>query len=131
MARDRIIEDLINAILVAHKANDVDALMRAAMSAIFELTKARKAQEELRARRATDSERTKARRHRAGGDVPPSVRFHVLQRDAFACVACGSKAADGAKLQMDHVTPISRGGRSIAENLQTLCDLCNSGKSDG
>lgn len=40
------------------------------------------------------------------------------------CVACGSRN----KITMDHVVPISRGGRHSEGNLQPLCLSCNSGK---
>jgi 5-methylcytosine-specific restriction endonuclease McrA len=43
---------------------------------------------------------------------------------ASACVACGSRN----KITMDHVVPISRGGRHSEGNLQPLCLSCNSGK---
>lgn len=60
------------------------------------------------------------------------VRFQVLQRDHFKCVACGKSPSTepGVKLNVDHVVPWSRGGDSNMENLQTLCQTCNSGKSN-
>ncbi len=64
----------------------------------------------------------------------PSVRlrFQVLQRDNFTCRACGRSPAReiGVILEVDHVLAWSRGGETILANLQTLCDRCNSGKSD-
>jgi hypothetical protein len=60
------------------------------------------------------------------------LRYQVLQRDHFRCRACGrSPAADPqVKLQIDHKLPWSAGGETTLENLQTLCDQCNNGKSD-
>lgn len=60
------------------------------------------------------------------------VRFLVLQRDRFTCVSCGrSPAKDPSiELHVDHTMPWSRGGASTIENLQTLCSVCNIGKSD-
>ena len=60
------------------------------------------------------------------------VRFQVLQRDHFRCVACGKSPATetGVKLHVDHVVPWSRGGDSSIDNLQTLCETCNLGKSN-
>ena len=48
------------------------------------------------------------------------------------CIFCGkSPATDfGTKLHIDHVVPFSKGGKSILENLQTLCEECNLGKSN-
>ncbi|MBY0462653.1 MAG: HNH endonuclease [Alphaproteobacteria bacterium] len=31
---------------------------------------------------------------------------------------------------MDHITPWSKGGETLIENFQTLCSVCNIGKSD-
>ncbi len=60
------------------------------------------------------------------------LRFQVLQRDNFRCRACGASpaVAPGVVLQVDHITPWSRGGETVVENLQTLCDGCNQGKSN-
>jgi len=33
-------------------------------------------------------------------------------------------------LHIDHVTPWSKGGETEMDNLQTLCEPCNLGKSD-
>lgn len=65
-------------------------------------------------------------------DIPLGLRLKVLSRDNFRCSFCGkSPATDfGTKLHIDHVTPFSKGGKSILENLQTLCEACNLGKSD-
>lgn len=61
-----------------------------------------------------------------------SARLKVLNRDSFRCVFCGkSPATDlGTKLHLDHIKPFSKGGKSTIENLQTLCEECNLGKSD-
>lgn len=60
------------------------------------------------------------------------LRFLVLQRDKFRCVKCGASPAKGhsVSLQVDHVVPWSRGGETEFENLQTLCEICNIGKSN-
>jgi len=65
-------------------------------------------------------------------EIPLSVRLKVLNRDNFKCVFCGkSPATDfGTKLHIDHIVPYSKGGLSLFENLQTLCEECNLGKSD-
>lgn len=62
--------------------------------------------------------------------IPLALRFQVLQRDRFACTACGnSPAKDPAcRLHADHVVPWSRGGRTELANLRTLCAACNMGK---
>jgi hypothetical protein len=67
-----------------------------------------------------------------GRTIPLRVRLQVLARDNFRCTMCGrSPATDvGVKLHIDHITPFSKGGLSTADNLQTLCNECNAGKSD-
>jgi len=60
-----------------------------------------------------------------------SLRYDVLKRDEFACQICGaSYKNDGVKLEVDHVIPVSKGGKTELENLQTLCERCNRGKSN-
>ena len=64
----------------------------------------------------------------------PNLRlyFRVLNRDRFICCACGASPATirGTRLQVDHIVPWSKGGETVQENLQTLCEKCNQGKSD-
>lgn len=59
-----------------------------------------------------------------------SLRYDVMQRDGFRCVLCGRTASDGVKLHVDHIRPVSKGGKTVMSNLRTLCNECNSGKSD-
>ena len=67
---------------------------------------------------------------RSSRDPSLRLRFQVLQRDRFACRSCGASPATqaGIELHVDHVTPWSKGGDTIFENLQTLCNRCNLGK---
>lgn len=60
--------------------------------------------------------------------VPSRTRYLVFRRDQFRCVMCGATAAEGAKLEADHILPKSKGGTGALANLQTLCDRCNRGK---
>ena len=57
-------------------------------------------------------------------------RYDILKRDDYRCQICGVTAKEGAKLHVDHIKPISKGGLTVPDNLQTLCDRCNLGKSD-
>lgn len=59
-----------------------------------------------------------------------SLRYDILKRDNFRCQICGITASEGAKLHVDHIVPVSKGGKTIASNLRTLCDRCNMGKSN-
>jgi HNH endonuclease len=62
--------------------------------------------------------------------ISPSLRFDVLKRDSYRCRLCGVSAKDGEhiRLEVDHITPRSRGGTHEIHNLWTLCWDCNRGK---
>lgn len=62
--------------------------------------------------------------------MTPKLRYQVLREDGFRCVLCGRGQEDGIKLEVDHILPVSRGGRTIRSNLRTLCWDCNQGKHD-
>ncbi|MDC0273915.1 HNH endonuclease [Planctomycetaceae bacterium] len=67
---------------------------------------------------------------RASRNPPLSLRFFVLKRDNFRCNGCGRSPAStsGLELEVDHIQPWSKGGDTVATNLQTLCFDCNRGK---
>ena len=56
------------------------------------------------------------------------MRYDALRRNGFWCVKFGRGREDGVKLHVDHIKPVSRGGKSVLSNLQTLCEDCNCGK---
>lgn len=56
------------------------------------------------------------------------LRYQVLNRDHHRCVICGASANDGVKLHVDHIIPVSKGGKTELSNLRTLCERCNLGK---
>ncbi len=60
-----------------------------------------------------------------------SLRYEVMKRDGFRCVLCGRSAIeDHVRLHVDHIRPVSKGGKTEMSNLRTLCQDCNLGKSD-
>jgi hypothetical protein len=63
-------------------------------------------------------------------DVPSRLRWKVIVRDRFRCVACGRSPANDLTivLHVDHISPHADGGKTAMENLQTLCQDCNLGK---
>jgi hypothetical protein len=63
-------------------------------------------------------------------DPSLALRFFVLKRDSFRCVACGRSPATvaGLVLEIDHLIAWSNGGETIEGNLRTLCFDCNRGK---
>jgi predicted restriction endonuclease len=60
------------------------------------------------------------------------LRFEIMKRDNFKCKLCGrSPTTDPAIiLHIDHILPVSKGGKNNPENLQTCCSKCNIGKSN-
>lgn len=71
-----------------------------------------------------------ARKKRARALMTDKMRYTILKRDGFRCQICGRTADDGVKLHVDHIIPVSKGGATVPENLRTLCETCNWGKSD-
>ena len=67
---------------------------------------------------------------RQSRDVPPRLRLKVYERDRFRCVYCGRSPITDltVELHVDHIVPFVRGGKTLLENLQTLCAQCNLGK---
>jgi 5-methylcytosine-specific restriction endonuclease McrA len=56
-------------------------------------------------------------------------RHRILSRDHYRCQYCGVRGT-AFDLTLDHILPKSRGGRTVAENLVTSCQGCNSRKGD-
>ena len=56
----------------------------------------------------------------------PFSKKHVMVRDGFRCQYCGTLKS----LTIDHVIPVSRGGKSTFENCVTACKYCNNRKSN-
>ncbi len=55
------------------------------------------------------------------------LRAAVFDRDDYICQYCGQHVDHP---HCDHVFPLSRGGKSIMENLVTACPSCNCSKHD-
>ena len=60
------------------------------------------------------------------------LRDYIKSRDNYTCKRCGNSTykEPNLLLEIDHIIPISKGGRTVSENLQTLCWKCNREKSD-
>ena len=60
--------------------------------------------------------------------VSVGVRFSIFRRDGFRCRYCGITGL-ASELEVDHVEPVSAGGRDTSDNLVTSCVDCNRGKA--
>lgn len=60
------------------------------------------------------------------------LREAIKKRDNYTCCKCGNSVYDEPNLllEVDHIIPISKGGKTEASNLQTLCWRCNRLKSN-
>ena len=60
------------------------------------------------------------------------LREHIKKRDNFTCCNCDNSThkEPNLLLEIDHIIPISKGGYTKEENLQTLCWKCNRAKSN-
>ena len=58
------------------------------------------------------------------------LRGQIKERDKYACLICGVSLSvePHLLLEVDHIIPVSRGGLSVPDNLQTLCWKCNRSK---
>lgn len=59
-----------------------------------------------------------------------SLREKIKTRDNFTCQHCGLSVHDERNLllEIDHIRPLSKGGITSEDNLQTLCWKCNRSK---
>ena len=60
------------------------------------------------------------------------LRTQIKERDHYTCQICVASTAEQSLLllEIDHIVPVSKGGLSTPDNLQTLCWKCNRSKSN-
>ena len=60
------------------------------------------------------------------------MREAIKARDNFTCCTCGNSihTEPNLLLEIDHIIPVSKGGHTVEDNLQTLCWKCNRAKSN-
>lgn len=60
------------------------------------------------------------------------LREAIKLRDNYTCCMCGNSvySEPNLLLEVDHIVPVAKGGKTEAGNLQTLCWRCNRSKSD-
>jgi hypothetical protein len=66
---------------------------------------------------------------RGAEDRIPLSRTMLFARDRHVCAYCGSRFG-GSSLEMEHVIPSSRGGRTIWQNVVSACRSCNQRKGN-
>lgn len=77
-------------------------------------------QDQRRKQAILDSHRRRARLA-GGGSFTRDEWLMMCEQYNHRCVCCGKRR----KLTVDHIVPISRGGRNTIDNLQPLCMPCN------
>ena len=62
--------------------------------------------------------------------MTPKLRAYIKERDNYTCCQCGNSVnfEPNLLLEIDHIIPISKGGLTREDNLQTLCWKCNRSK---
>jgi len=58
------------------------------------------------------------------------LRKQIKERDNYTCCQCGNSIHEEPNLllEIDHIIPVSKGGLTQEDNLQTLCWKCNRSK---
>ena len=67
----------------------------------------------------------KSTEYQQGTLVGYEVREYLLEKFQRKCIYCG---VDGCKLEIEHITPKSRGGTNRIDNLGIACHDCNQAK---
>lgn len=68
-------------------------------------------------------------RHKTKRFPSERLKVQVLMRDGNKCRLCGITVT-GASIHFDHIKPWSKGGETVLENLQVLCEKHNLAKGN-
>lgn len=60
--------------------------------------------------------------------MTPKLHRQIKGRDDCTCQICGKYMPDGVGLQIDHIVPVAKGGKTVPSNLQVLCSKCIAAK---
>ena len=69
----------------------------------------------------------RARKKEVGGSYTAAEWKELLEHYGHRCLCCGRS---DVALTVDHIVPITKGGRNDIDNIQPLCQGCNSRKSN-
>lgn len=72
-----------------------------------------------------DCQKVYANAHNRRETMPFKYRNEILRKYNYLCIYCGEEAN-----AIDHIYPVSKGGRTIKENLVAACKSCNSTASN-
>lgn len=73
------------------------------------------------------------------GKINPEYEKHLRDKafesakttdGMYTCSCCGKKFPNRIMLQVDHIIPMNKRGKTVPDNLQILCRICNGEKSD-
>lgn len=74
---------------------------------------------------------TKFKNRKTPREPSNRLKVQVLMRDGNRCRLCGVECNDGLhNIHFDHIIPWSKGGETVLENLQVLCNDCNLAKGN-
>jgi 5-methylcytosine-specific restriction endonuclease McrA len=59
---------------------------------------------------------------------PEGLREAIAKRDGRTCRLCGKGKLYKRALTLDHIVPVSEGGKTQEDNLIVLCKPCNTRK---
>jgi len=76
---------------------------------------------ETRLKAPLGTERIRGGKHKA-------IRERILTRDLFTCQRC-NQSMHPRHLEVDHIVPLTEGGRESDSNRQTLCRWCHKEKT--
>ena len=86
-------------------------------------------------RNAHNKKSHKRRALMAGASIEDVNPVEILERDGYRCQICGVKTSldydryHSNRSEIDHITPLSKGGEHSPQNTQCLCRHCNAIKS--
>lgn len=72
--------------------------------------------------------RRRAAKLKVGGSYDSEDISTILRRQKYKCAECGVSVKKRKDRHVDHIMPLSLGGKNEASNLQVLCVSCNCSK---
>ena len=69
-------------------------------------------------------------RRKAGGRYTPTQWWDCLEEFDYCCAYCGKSEEEVGTLEVEHMTPLSKGGIHGASNIVPACRKCNAQKGE-